>query len=307
MIDTHVHVASDRYIPRSFIESSLDNTLVGLQARGLPVKKSRLLDSYYRQMNDHNCDQLVKSMDAAGVTKTVLLLPDFTYALNDCEITIEEMLNEHVDIMQRHPDRFLTFFGVDPRWGKEGIDLFERAVQNGHCSGMKIYPPCGVGLSDELFYPYYEICSEKHLPVLFHNGPTAPVLSFEFANPYCVDKAARDFGSVNFIIAHAIAHFCVESASLCKYRPNVYMDISGYPTVNGGKIPTYIMECLFQSGLSHKILFGTDWPIYKSNFSYQQIIVMATGEEGFLKTLEQEDVDMILKSNLLRLLKNANY
>ena len=47
-----------------------------------------LRDAYLATLQDHDCDELVRQMDRAGVQRTVLLVPDFTYCLKDAEHTI---------------------------------------------------------------------------------------------------------------------------------------------------------------------------------------------------------------------------
>jgi uncharacterized protein len=93
---------------------------------------------------------------------------------------------------------------------------------------MKLYPPCGYRLNDPLLYPYYEICAQYSLPVLSHIGATSPVLDFEIALPIYVDKPARDFPGVDFVLAHGSVHYPDECAMLCNNRPNIYIDVSGY-------------------------------------------------------------------------------
>ena len=36
-------------------------------------------------------------------------------------------LRRHAEVKRRHGDRLEVFAGIDPRWGKDGVDLFERA------------------------------------------------------------------------------------------------------------------------------------------------------------------------------------
>jgi hypothetical protein len=95
-----------------------------------------------------SCDEFVTDMDAAGIDQAVLLLPDSTYALKDFDIDIAEMIRQHAGILERHPGRFHYLCGVDPRGGREGVDIFEQAVTTQHCSGLKLYPPCGYSPSD---------------------------------------------------------------------------------------------------------------------------------------------------------------
>src|SRR5262249_21122080 len=153
------------------------------------------------QHQDHDADQLVREMDQARVAMTVLLIPDFSHAL-ECPLSIEDMAARHHEIRQRHPGRFYVFQGGDPRSGSAGVDFFERTIVEYGFDGLKLYPPCGYSPSDERLFPFYEVCAQRRLPVLLHTGPTSPVLQFECAHPSLVDRAALCFPSVNFILAH---------------------------------------------------------------------------------------------------------
>src|ERR1051326_6062280 len=94
-------------------------------------------------------------------------------------------------------DRFIAFSSVDPRRGKEGVELFEKVVSEWGFRGLKVYSPCGFSPSDKRMFPYYEICSQRRLPVLTHVGPSSASLSFKRSNPLGVDDAALNFPKVN--------------------------------------------------------------------------------------------------------------
>src|SRR6185437_6590792 len=157
VIDGHVHVASTRFMPRSMIESSVANLAVALEASRVRHQASAIVETYLSKLQDHNCDEFVREMDDARIDRAVLLLPDFTFALKDHELDIVAMIGEHAAILERHPGRFYYLCGVDPRWGAGAFDIFERAVRDQRCSGLKLYPPCGYSPSDRALFPFYEI------------------------------------------------------------------------------------------------------------------------------------------------------
>lgn len=302
VIDAHCHAPSTRFLPRSLIEASVRNVTAPLAAAGLPHRESAILDSFLARLQDHQCDEFVAEMDAAGVDQAVLLLPDFTFALKDLEIDIAEMIRQHADILERHPGRFFYLCGVDPRWGREGVDLFERAVTRQGCSGLKLYPPCGYSPSDRSLYPYYEICRQHRLPVLLHTGPTAPLLTFAWSDPALIDEAAREFSDVAFILAHGGVNNVEAACLMAAYRPNVYVDFSGYPAsidshgVAGG------LRQLFNRRLNHKIIFGTDWPIFKLQGPYEDLVATVTADDGVIDELNAHEASLVLSGTIRRLL-----
>ena len=306
IIDGHVHVPSTRFLPKSLIEASVENMTVVLEANGLPNKGSVILESYLAQLQDHQCDQFVADMDAAGVEQAVLLLPDFTFVLKDSEIDIAEMIRQHAEILKRHPGRFYYMCGVDPGWGAEGLAIFERAVRDQGCSGLKLYPPCGYGPSDKRLYPYYEICRAHGLPVLLHTGPTAPLLTFNYSDPNLIDDAARQFPDVSFILAHGGVNNVEASCLLGAYRPNVYLDFSGYAASVDSEGSEESLRHLFARKLNHKLIFGTDWPIFKLRGPYKELVATVVGDNGAADELSERESKLVLGGTVGRLVKRRS-
>src|SRR5690606_8924801 len=100
----------------------------------------------------------------------------------------------------------------------------------GFC-GLKLYPPCGYTANDPALFPFYEICAARGLPVLVHLGPTSSALRFDLAKPEFVEAAAFQFPGVGFILAHAATAYPAECAEICAFRPNVFLDVSGFQSL----------------------------------------------------------------------------
>jgi predicted TIM-barrel fold metal-dependent hydrolase len=206
--------------------------------------------------------------------------------------------------MKRHPGRFEVFGGIDPRWGKDGLALFERSIVEFGFRGLKLYPPCGYSPSDPALFPFYEICSHYGLPVLVHIGPTSPALSFDTSYPFLVDAAACRFPDVNFILAHGSVSFTEECAMLCRFRPNIYLDISAYQIVEGWDSLANAVKRTVKQGINYKILFGTDWPVYRLQGTQRTFVEAVAGENGGLWDLDDQDRWLILRGSILQLLGN---
>lgn len=257
IIDAHTHVASTRYMPRPFLEGIVDNMLEQLRPFGSAFSRNTVLDRVLSGYQDHDASIQLAAMDELGVSKSVLLLPDFTYALKGGELTIAEMFAEHGALLKRHPDRFVVFAGADPRWGTDALNLFIHGVEQLGFRGLKIYPPCGYQPDSPLLDPFFEYCNSHGLPVLMHIGPSSPVLSFNEAHPSFVDGPARRYPHISFILAHGAVNHPEACIQMCRYRPNVFLDISG------AKIETDLtaLVALFAADIGHKVIFGSDWPI----------------------------------------------
>ncbi len=299
IIDGHAHVASTRFTPDAFYEGIAHNIVAAMGANNIKGDVDRVTNMLKKQNQDHQADGLIKAMDEAGIAKTVLLLPDFTWVMKS-ELTIYEMALEHHQIRQRHPDRFFWFLGIDPRHGEAGLEFFHKAIVDFKIDGMKLYPPCGYSPSDPMLYPFYKLCSEYKLPVLLHTGPTSPALSFQFSDPYLIDAAAMRFPDVNFILAHGGVVNVESTAQLCGYRPNVYLDISGFPSLGSTEQWQSHLKKLFDKKINHKIIFGTDWPVFQNKSSLKNLLEDLVGE--VFSGVSVKDRDLVLCGNIQRLI-----
>lgn len=299
IVDGHCHVASPDYIPPSFIEGTVDNVVAALAGRGATVPRRVISERYGALMDDGDCDELIAQMNEAGIGRAVLLFADFTYALKDSKLEIAAVLKRHLAVLERHPGRFELFAGVDPRWGAAGIEFFDRAVQSGKVTGLKLYPPCGFLASDDSLFPLFEICREHSLPVLVHTGATSPTLAFDTSQPEGVDRPALNFPSVNFILAHGSTAYVDSCVMMCAYRPNVYLDISAYQSM-----PLDHLLPLFKRGINHKIIFGTDWPVFRAQGRQADFVDQLIGDRGILRDLHPRELENIFHGTMEELLGN---
>ena len=304
IIDSHCHIASLEHIPKSFVAGAVANMKSVLVAQGVKVNSSQLADMYYQKMQDPLCDALVAEMAEASISKSILLIADFTYAMKDCSLTIEESFQKHREVLARHPGKFEVFGGVDPRWGADGVALFERSLLEYGFRGFKIYPPCGYSPSDPALFPYYELCAKHHAPVVIHIGPTSPTLSFGQASPFLVDEAAMRFPTVNFILAHGSVNFTEECAMMCRFRPNIFLDISAFQTILNND--AVALKRTVSQGINHKVLFATDWPVFRLQGNQRRFVEIVGKQPGPLSDLHPRERSWIFHKNIERLLAGSD-
>jgi hypothetical protein len=301
IIDAHCHIASEDFIPRSFIDGAVANLEVALSAQGASPRTTKLASLYDSKMRDPSCDELIAEMAAAGIEKSILLAADFTWALKDCALTIEESFVRHAEVLRRHAGKLEVFGGVDPRWGQDGLALLERSFVELGFRGFKVYPPCGFSPSDPALFPFYELCAAHRAPVVVHIGPTSPALAFDTSNPFLLDAAARRFPTVNFILAHGSVSYREECAMLCAFRPNVYLDVSGYQGESRGGGIAEAIRLVVSRGINHKVLFGTDWPVYRMQGTQASAVEAILSDHGPLAELSDLDQALVLHRNAERL------
>src|SRR5207244_1241211 len=106
---------------------------------------------------------------------------------------------------------------------------------------------------------------------------------------------------VNFILGHAAVTHYQHAALLAQYRPNIFLDLSGFQmAINRNEFKT-ILSWHIARGLAKKLLFGTDWPIHRFWGSQRNWVEKFTTlqTEG---VLPEEDVNRILGENLFGIL-----
>ena len=302
IVDCHCHIASRKVLPEEFFEGWSKTIKGGLAFKPSPLQEQRI-DELLSQLNeDPECTNLLREMDDAGIEMAVLLLIDFGLAFREVGITLEELHLEHSKLA-RASGRFIVFSGVDPRRGKEGLDLFEKAVGDWGFRGLKLYPPCGFSPSDKILFPFYEICSAKKLPVFTHVGPSTSSLPFKHTRPMDVDEAAFSFPGVNFILGHAGVVWYEEAALLAQYRPNVYLDLSGFQAEASRGYFKDILRWHVSRGLGKKLLFGTDWPIHRFGGTQSKAVqeIRSCHAAGIVTADDVENIFFNNANDILRL------
>jgi predicted TIM-barrel fold metal-dependent hydrolase len=299
IVDGHCHVASTDFIPRAFIEGVVDNMLVALEAQGLRPGRTKLIDLYLGQMRDPECDELVSQMADAGIEKAVLLLPDFSYVFRDSGLTIAEAYYRHSLILKKWPGRFFVLAGIDPRWGTDGLELFERGIREFGFSGLKLYPPCGYSPSNKILFPFFEICAQYKLPVVSHTGGTSAALTYGTSRPILIDEASHNFAGVNFILAHGTGAYLEECAMMCAFRPNVFVDVSGYEAQQLERL-----QLLTSRGINHKLIFGTDWPVFRLQGTQKDLLSSLLSSDDFAGRMRDYELNNFLGATIERLLSH---
>ncbi len=172
------------------------------------------------------------------------------------------------DMVQRYPETFIGFAGVDPWKGKAAINELERAVKEYGLRGAKFQQAAQAFFpNDHRFYPLWEKCTELGIVVLFHCGttglgagmPGGLGIKLKYVDPLPIDDVAADFPDLTIICAHPAWPWTDVSIAMAIHKANVYVDLSGWS-------PKYFPPQLVRdinSRLQNKALFGTDYPFIK--------------------------------------------
>lgn len=172
--------------------------------------------------------------------------------------------NEYVaDYVRGAGENVIGFASVDAN-DADAPDQLEHAVTQLGLRGLKIgpiyqgYDPLSQGA-----LAMFAKAEALGLPVMWHHGTTfvrkAPLM---YAQPWQVDEVAIRFPDLKIIVAHMGHPGVGETVSVVRKQPNVYTDISGlYPR------PWQFYNALMTAveyGAAHKLLFGTDFPLFSA-------------------------------------------
>lgn len=127
---------------------------------------------------------------------------------------------------------------------------------------IKIHPP------HQLLFPndyltgvkeleiIYRAAEANGIPIMFHTGTSVfPGARNKYGDPIYVDDVAVDFPKLKILLAHGGRPLWMDTAFfLVRRHPNVYLDISGIPPKSLLRYFPRLEE------ISHKTLFGSDWP-----------------------------------------------
>lgn len=298
IIDAHAHIWEEKLV-------------TGEMKRILEAVTERFNPPDPNQVRDGTIDRLLREMDEAGIDRTVLLALDVGLAFR-ADIGPKDYNDYVADIVKRHPDRIIGFAGIDPRRGKEGVVELERCFDMG-LRGLKLWTLTGFYPDDEAYYPLYEKVAELGIPMLVHTGMCPPGTYMKYNRPVYVDKVAVDFPEIPIIMAHVGDPWVDEAVALVIKNHNVYVDISGWEATL--KFAPFVLcqtltKIKMATGGMHKVLFGSDWPLFTPVLSLKEWV---DGIKGLampqplqmmgLKDFTEQDRHSILGENAARVLK----
>ncbi|GHU62475.1 hypothetical protein AGMMS49983_03970 [Clostridia bacterium] len=216
------------------------------------------------EIKDIYCDadgsRLIRTMEEAGIDKTVILPVDFGVLYDEPVIDFWEMNKRYSELAKKYPGRIFTYFGIDPR-RENAAYTFERAISEfGNIKGLKIYPPTGFSPSEEICDPLYEVCEKYDLPVLSH-GCESAYNEIQYGAPEFLRDMLKRHPKLRFVYAHlGWNEFFTESVDLLKDYENVYGDISGWQSFSDEQILEQLAVIEQNIGSLDKVMFGTDAP-----------------------------------------------
>jgi len=247
---------------------------------------------------------LLADMDAAGIDKAILMAMDYDMTGQKVRVPHWEQLVELAELRDKHPDRFLIFCGMDLRRGRDGLPLFERAVKELGCLGLKLLPHWGFYPNDhDLCYPYYEKCVEWNIPVTSNcSAIGSSHVAAKYCHPLLWEDVARDFPEMNICLAHGGVPYHYEYAlALAQLKHNIYMDLGDWQSRDPLSIEIYLrlVRRAMNSPAKYKVIFASDWPVFRAIYDEKEWVELLTRDArqyGFEFT--EEELDLIFYQNV---------
>ncbi len=210
--------------------------------------------------------------------------------------------NYIADFVAQAPHKLVGFASCDPTQPHYMQEL-ERAVEDLGLQGLKMGPIyAGFDPRDSRCSPIYEYCQVKGLPILFHTGTTynreAPL---EYTRPWLFDEVAIRYPDMRMVLAHLGHPFYDECLAVIRKHPYVYADIAA---LYYRPWQFYNMMILAQEyGVTHKLLFGTDYPFTTAEESINGFTNAnhITGNSG-LPRITEKTIEGILTRDAFALL-----
>ena len=209
-------------------------------------------------------------MDRAGVERSLLI------AVRAGDLRVDESFEvpyEYVaDACSQYPDRFSGLAGVDPTRGMQGLRDLEVAVKEYGFVGAHWYPHWfAMPPNAAQIYPYYAKCCELDIPIMMQVGQNLIYSRSRrlpsVAKPILLDQVAIDFPELKLIGIHVGTPWVDEMIAMCWKHENVFTAGDAYAPRYW---PPQYVHYLNSYG-SHKVLWGTDWPVLDPERSVAEV------------------------------------
>jgi hypothetical protein len=178
-----------------------------------------------------------------------------------------------------YPERVLFCGGVDPlfRGLDYALEQLEYQINELGAVSIKFYnghTDLSWRCDDEaLAYPLYQRAGELGIKVLqFHKGIPFGRSDVDAMRPVDLQKPARDFPDLTFLVHHLAIPYEDEMISIASRFPNVHISMTplfNYGLIAPRRVQKWIGKCMQMVGVD-KLIWGTDAPLAGSPAPYLQ-------------------------------------
>ncbi|MBN1815817.1 MAG: amidohydrolase family protein [Sedimentisphaerales bacterium] len=246
IIDFHTH---------AFPDALADRAMAALSAEAPQLP-------YY---HDGRVGSLLKSMDAAGIGRSVL-----------CSIATRP--NQFEPILewskQIRSERIIPFPSIHPDDPNPGIHIAKVADEG--FKGIKMHPYYQSFLMDEpRLYRTYELISRHNLILVLHTGFDIAFERIRRADPARILQVIKDFPELKLVTTHLGGWEQWEEVEATLIGKPIYMEIS----FTHGYISSDNVMRMLRAHPGDFLLFGTDSPWDDPSEALQRIAQLKLGKE----------------------------
>lgn len=203
----------------------------------------------------------------------------------------------------RAPEKIIPFLSLDPT-EPHFLDDFEYSYGDLHLRGIKLAPMyANFDPTDPHLDELYRRAVKHNLPILFHTGTTfCQFAPLRFTHPALWDEVAMRHPDLVMILAHLGHPFEGEALVTARKHPNVYLDLSA---LHYRPWQLYNSLVLAQEyAVTHKILFGSDYPFTTPQASFEGLAALNNMVEGTnLPRISETRIGEIIHRDSLSLLR----
>ena len=186
-----------------------------------------------------------------------------------------------------HPDRFSGLAGADPTLGMQQLRDLHEARERGFV-GVHAYPHWYALPPDApRWYPIYAKCCELELPIMLQVGQNLiyqkDVRLPSVARPILLDQVAIDFPELRLIGIHVGTPWADEMIAMAWKHENMFIGVDAYAPKH---LPESLVRYMNSYG-SHKVLFGTDWPVIDPRRGVAEMRAHALRDESFRRVMRE--------------------
>ena len=258
-------------------------------------------------------------MDEAGLDLMVNHTMDHSefpgFAGRMYALPFEQVLEECAGLKERFPDRFEMFAGVDPRRGRAGVKLFERAVVEFGALGLgeMVSTQWRTMPNDKkLCYPFYEKAAELGVPLM-----QDATMDLGFSRPELFEQMARDFPTLKICLGGCGAGVAPVPGPqglmpahdtmlmLAETHENVWLDLDDWQRrdLEGIRVFTDFVRRALSGPARRRIMFGSDYPVFANLYTERdwiETVLQEAQNEG--PPFSEQDLTLFFSENALRLL-----
>ena len=229
-------------------------------------------------------EDYLRKMDAAGIERSLLIA--VRAGEPAWQGSFEIPYQQIAQYCDAYPDRFSGLAGVDPTRGVAQLKELDHAVKDLGFVGAHFYPHWFRMPPDSArCYPIYSRCEELGIPIMMQVGQNLiyqkDVRLPSVAKPILLDQVAIDFPNLVLIGIHIGVPWTDEMIAMAWKHENVYIGIDAYAPKH---LPASLKHYMNSYG-SHKVMFGTDWPVIDPERAVSEIHEHALRPESLEKVM----------------------